>query len=94
MGLFKTKQPEGLTQALVERVWDMESRLKHLETILNNQMDELSKRYRRAEQSEKRLEEKRADSPCGDDGLPSNISPAILALKARQGKRDLHRNIR
>jgi len=65
---FKTNAAPILTQELVERTWDLQGRLKHLEATLDERLEDLSKRYRRAEQSEKRLDDKKASTPCEDEG--------------------------
>lgn len=74
-----------LSEELVERIWDLNGRLKQLEATLDERLDELAKRYRRAEQSENRLEAKRAASPCDDDGNGRKVHPYIAA---RQKRRD------
>lgn len=80
--------PSTLDQDFITRYWDLVGRVDTLEARLDDQLDELAKRYKRAEQAERRLEEKReaADSPCDDDesGL-GEVHPAIRALKERQG---------
>jgi len=68
MWLFKNKDAPGLTQELIERTWDLSGRLKQLEGILDERLTELANRYRRAEQSEKRLDDKKASTPCDDEG--------------------------
>jgi len=88
-GKSKNAAPH-LTEELVARVWDCTSRLKQLEDRFEGQLDELAKRYRRAEQSEKRYEDKKL-SPCEEEaaatnGAPSRVQIAIDALKGRQGK--------
>lgn len=86
MGFFKAKPVETLSHELVERVWDLQGRIKHLEGILDNELEELKKRYARAEQSERRLEQKKAKTPCDDVIESEDQHPAILALKRRQGR--------
>jgi len=89
---FRTKKTApGLTEDLVQRVWDCTSRLKQLEDRFDGQLEELSKRYRRAEQSEKRLEGKKA-SPCEDEEAAtlngdSRPGRALAALRSRKGSR-------
>ena len=82
MWFRKTKEPPSLTEDLVQRVWDCSSRLEQLEDRFKAQLDDLSVRYRRAEQSEKRLEDKRAPSPCEEEAAAE--SPQLRALKKRQ----------
>jgi len=67
MWLFKSKETPGLTQELIERTWDLSGRLKQLESVLDDRLTELANRYRRAEQSEKRLDDKKATTPCEDE---------------------------
>lgn len=84
MSFFGTKPPQTLDQDFIKRYWDLEGRIIQLEERIGAQLDELSKRYRRAEQSERRLEEKReAAVPC-DEESEGDQHPAILALKRRQ----------
>jgi len=82
---FKTKPASSLTQDLIERVWDVQGRLKQLEGILDERLEELSKRYRRAEQSEKRLDDKKASTPCEGDENGGKVHPA---LKGRRNRRE------
>lgn len=85
MGFFKTERPETLLEEHVQKLWDLSSRIKQLEDRFEGQLDELSKRYRRAEQSEARLERKRVSGDCDDGGDVRDPHPAITALKRRQG---------
>lgn len=85
MWFFNRKEAPGLTQELVERTWELTGRLKLLESTLDERLVELSNRYRRAEQSEKRLDDKKAVSPCDDDEKVRGVHPA---LRARQARRD------
>jgi len=84
MAFWHSKRPEGLTKELIERVWDLGGRLEQLEDRLDAKLDDLSKRYRRAEQSEIRLEKKKASGDCADEEPSSDEHPAIVALKRRQ----------
>jgi len=89
MWFRKTKPAPGLTEELVQRVWDLSGNLKQLEAVLNERLSELAARYRRAEQSEKRLDEKRTSKPCDDaDGI-SGVPPG---LRARQAQRQASTN--
>jgi len=81
---FKTrKETPGLTQELVERTWDLSGRLKLLESTMDERLVELANRYRRAEQSEKRLDDKKASTPCDDDEKVRRTHPALRARKER-----------
>ena len=86
MRFFGTKRPPALAEELVQRVWDCSSRLKQLEDRFDASLEELSVRYRRAEQSEQRLEKKRNASPCDDDddGLPDTIAKRAFAYGSKQ----------
>jgi len=85
MWLFKRKETPGLTQELVERTWDISGRLKQLETNLDERLAELAARYRRAEQSEKRLDDKKAATPCDEE---EKARRPRGYLGARQARRD------
>jgi len=85
MWFSKRKEAPGLTEELVQRTWDLSGRLKLLESTLDERLVELSNRYRRAEQSEKRLDDKKASAPCDDDENERRVHPA---LRARQKRRD------
>jgi len=89
MWFRKTKPAPSLTQELVERTWEITGRLKLLESTLDERLVELSNRYRRAEQSEKRLDEKQAATPCDDAAESQRVHPA---LRARQRRRDASNN--
>jgi len=86
MWFFNSKPRETLLEEHVQRTWDLASRITQLEDRLDAKLDELAKRYRRAETGERRLEEKR-ESPC-DEPLEGETDshPAIVALRMRQGK--------
>jgi len=62
-----SSQPPTLDQDFIQRYWDLHSHVSALEAQLDERLDELERRYKRAEQSEYRLEEKRAKTPCPDD---------------------------
>lgn len=67
MGLFtRSPQPSTLDQDFIQRYWDLASHVDALEAQLDERLDELERRYKRAEQSERRLDQKRADEPCAD----------------------------
>jgi len=86
MWFRKTKPASPLTEELIERVWDVQGRLKQLESGMDERLEELSKRYRRAEQSEKRFEDKKASTPCDDAAEASKVHPALRArVKRREG---------
>lgn len=83
MGFFARKTTPSLSEDLVQRVWDVNGRLKQLEDRLDGALDELSKRYRRAEQSEKRLTDKQARPPTGDETAhSSDAGPNAAAFQA------------
>jgi len=84
MWFRKTKPAPSLTEELVQRVWDTQGHLKQLENTLEERLDELAKRYRRAEQSEKRLDDKKASSPCDDAEDGRKVHPALAARKKRR----------
>jgi len=86
MWFRKTKPAPGLTEELVQRVWDVQGHLKLLESTLEERLTELSARYRRAEQSEKRLDDKKASTPCDDAEDGRRVHPALAARKARREK--------
>jgi len=84
MWFRKTKPAPGLTEELVQRVWDISGNLKLLESTLEERLTELAARYRRAEQSEKRLDAKRASDECDDCGDSRRVHPALRARQARR----------
>jgi len=86
MWFFKSKETPGLTQELIERTWDLSGRLKQLEGNLDERLTELAARYRRAEQSEKRLDDKKASAPCEDEEKVRRVHPAVRARKERQNR--------
>jgi len=72
-----------LDQEFIARYWDLEGRVVAMESNIDDRLHELEKRYKRAEQAERRLDGKQADdSPCPDE--PAD-HPAIIAMKARRG---------
>lgn len=86
MWLFSARaQPNTLSQEFIARYWDLEAKVSAMQLLIDDQLHELELRYKRSEQAERRLEEKRdgAASPCADDDVTGN--PAIIALKKRQG---------
>ena len=58
---FNFKRPQTLSEVFVIRYWDLAARLDSLETRLEERLDELQRRYQRAEQSERRLDQKQRD---------------------------------
>jgi len=78
------EQRPTLLEEHVQKLWDQTSRLKQLEDRFEERLDELSKRYRRAEQSEARFERKKEPEECDDCEDESGVHPAIAALKKRQ----------
>jgi len=89
MWFKKRKTTPSLSEELVQRVWDLSGHLKQLEGNLEERLDELAKRYRRAEQSEKRLDDKKASSPCDDAEQERRVHPA---LRDRQKRRQAQNN--
>jgi len=90
MWFRKGKAPPSLSEELVQRVWDLSGHLKQLEGNLEERLDELAKRYRRAEQSEKRLDDKQASSPCDDPEKQSRVHPALRGRLERQERANNH----
>jgi len=84
MSFFRKKSASPLSEELLERIWDLSGRLKQLESTLEERLDELSRRYRRAEQSEKRLDQKEASSPCDDASKGSRVHPALRGRAERK----------
>jgi hypothetical protein len=83
MKFFHSKPPPSLLEEHVLRLAALDGRLQALEDRLEERLEELSRRYRRAEQSEKRLEDVRDVSPCAEP-LPSDDHPAVRALRIRR----------
>ena len=84
----KAKAAETLLEEHVKRLWDMKARLTALEDRFEASLDELAKRYRRAEQAER----KRAQRGHGEQlELEDEIAieearhPAIVDLLSRRG---------
>jgi len=68
MSWFRRKEAPGLTEELVQRVWDATTGLKALEDRFDASLKELELRYRRAEQAELRREQGNAKkTPCEED---------------------------
>lgn len=81
---LQTSTTPVLDQEFIARYWDLEGRVIHLESNVDDRLHELEKRYKRAEQSERRLlEGKKAPGDCED--CPDE-NPLIKALKLRQGE--------
>lgn len=80
---FLKKPTSSLSEELLERVWDLSGRLKQLETSVDERLLELAARYRRAEQSEKRLDSKKASSPCDDEVPSPRVHPALRSRAER-----------
>jgi len=99
--IFKRKAASKLTEELVERVWSVQAQIKQLESRFGAELDELAKRYRRAEQSEARLLRKRADDDCKDceedqerlDGLTAT-QKALASLRKRRGNPETNNRVR
>lgn len=84
MWFRKTNPAPTLSEELIERIWDQNSRLKQLEGVLDERLEELSRRYRRAEQSEKRLDDKKASGDCADCPDERRVPKALLARRKRR----------
>jgi len=86
MWFSKKNTAPSLSEELVQRIWDFSGRLKVLESTLDERLVELANRYRRAEQSEKRLDDKKASTPCEDEERVRRVHPAVRARRARQDR--------
>lgn len=82
---FTRHKPPTIDQDFITRYWDLAGKVDKLESVLDERLDEVERRYKRAEQAERRLEGKRveADKPCQED--TSGQHPALRALRARRG---------
>jgi len=80
---FLKKESSSLSEELLERIWDVSGRLKQLESRLDERLDELAARYRRAEQSEKRLDDKRSVAPCDEEAQSPRVHPALRSRLER-----------
>lgn len=75
--------PNTLSQDFIERYWDLESRVTALDAQITERLDELERRYKRAEQSERRLDEKRAkETPC-PDATPDGAARSVFDIARR-----------
>lgn len=85
MGLFsRSDQPSTLSQEFITRYWDLHARLDSLEASLDSRLDYLEKTYKRVEQSERRLDQKRnGSSPC-PDLVADGAAPSSLYALARR----------
>ncbi len=81
---FSTRaQPSTLDQDFIARYWDLHSHVSALEAQLDERLDELERRYKRAEQSERRLDEKRSEeSPC-PDATPDGAARSVFDIAKR-----------
>lgn len=84
MGWFSTPEPPStLDQDFIQRYWDLVGRTDSLEAHLDDRLDELERRYKRAEQSERRLDEKRAkETPC-PDATPDGAARSVFDIAKR-----------
>lgn len=73
-------QPPTLDQDFITRYWDLEGRVTALDAQVTERLDEVERRYKRAEQSERRLDEKRAESPCPEDEQPSGRRQSVFDI--------------
>jgi len=69
-----------LDQEFIARYWDLEGRVIALESNIDERLHELEKRYKRAEQAERRLNGKKP--PCEDEENEHDVGAHHLALKA------------
>lgn len=61
-------QSSTLDQDFIQRYWDLRAEVGALDARLDERLDELERRYKRAEQSERRLDQKRLEeAPCPDE---------------------------
>jgi len=67
MWFKRTKPPLQLSEELVQRVWDLSGQIKQLEDRIDAALEDLERRYRRAEQGERRWEAKQKGSDCEDE---------------------------
>jgi len=89
-GRQKAKAAETLLEEHVKRLWDMKARLKALEDRFESSLDELAKRYRRAEQAERKRAERAKDPlqiDLEDQIAAADRNPAIVELLARRKAR-------
>jgi len=77
------EQPSTLDQDFITRYWDLSSRVDALTAQLDERLDELERRYKRAEQSERRLDAKRADTPCPEDEEPPGRRYGVMDIARR-----------
>jgi len=84
-----TSPPSSIDQDFITRYWDLKAQVDGMQLLIDDQLHEIENRYKRAEQSERRLAQKREEgSPCADEeGSPAGVQhPSIIALKKRQHK--------
>ncbi len=81
---FSTQaQPPTLDQEFITRYWDLAARVDSLESQLDGRLEYLEKTYKRAEQSERRLDEKRArETPCSD-ATPEGDARSVFDIARR-----------
>jgi len=81
------KPPRTLDQDFITRYWDLVGRVDKMEAHLDDILEEVQRRYKRAEQSERRLDEKRERSPCDDEQeVPENRTSVFdIARRAIDG---------
>jgi len=83
----KSKGAESLLEEHVKRLWDMQARLTALEDRFEASLEELAKRYRRAEQSERDRKKREVAQGTLDPG-PALAAPprhpAIVDLLSRR----------
>lgn len=85
MAWFKRKEASILSEEIIERIWDVTARLKALESHFDASLEELARRYRRAEQSQRKLDAKKDCEDCEDE--PSTTSPTSSAREAFRARK-------
>jgi len=83
-GIKRSIGPESIMQEHIQRLWDMSARLKALEDRFDSSLDELAKRYRRAEQSERDRKKREEKEPEAAEPVAPERHPAILELLERR----------
>ena len=77
------EQPSTLDQDFISRYWDLQSHVTALEAQMDERLDELERRYKRAEQSERRLDEKRQDTPCPEGPEAGSVRTSVFDIAKR-----------
>jgi len=69
---------------MIARYWDLSARVQTLEDRLDSSLDELQRRYQRAEQAERRMDQKREENGSGS----GRLVPVSLNDRIRQVNRE------